>query len=141
MHNLERFLTAQESDYKTALNEIKSGRKRSHWIWYIFPQLKELGFSYNAKFYGIENLDEAKSYLAHPVLGSRLIEISQALLNLQENDPHRVMGYPDDLKLKSCMTLFAFASGEKDSVFHKVLEKFFNGKADENTVNLLELGS
>ena len=139
MNNLERFLTAQERDYKIALSEIKSGRKRSHWIWYIFPQLKDLGFSYNAQFYGIENLDEAKNYLAHPILGKRLIEISEALLNLPENNPAIVMGgSPDDLKLKSCMTLFAYASGGKDSVFHKVLEKFFNGETDDNTVNLLK---
>ena len=139
MNNLERFLTAQERDYKIALSEIKSGRKRSHWIWYIFPQLKDLGFSYNAKFYGIENLDEAKNYLAHPVLGKRLIEISETLLNLPENNPAIVMGgSPDDLKLKSCMTLFAYASGKEDSIFHKVLEKFFNGETDGNTVKLLE---
>ena len=135
--NLGRFLTAQERDYKTALNEIKSGRKQSHWIWYIFPQLKDLGFSYNAKFYGIENLDEAESYLAHPVLSRRLIEISQALLNLPENDPRKVMGYPDDLKLKSCMTLFMEAAPELE-VFGKVLEKFFGGEKDLKTLEMVK---
>jgi len=138
MYDLERFVNAQERDYEIALSEIKSGHKKSHWIWYIFPQLKDLGFSYRSNFYGIENLDEAKNYLAHPVLGKRLIEISEALLNLSENDPLKVMGSPDDLKLKSCMTLFACASCEKDSVFNKVLEKFFGGETDKKTLNLIK---
>lgn len=139
MYDLERFTRAQERDYKIALHEIKAGQKQSHWIWYIFPQLKDLGYSYNAKFYGIENLDEAKSYLAHPVLGKRLTEISEALLNLPENDPVIVMnGNIDAMKLKSSMTLFAYIS-EKNSVFHKVLEKFFGGGRDEKTINLIKI--
>ena len=138
MYDLERFTLAQEKDYKIALREIKAGRKKTHWIWYIFPQLKDLGYSYNAKFYGIENLDEAKNYLAHPVLGKRLIEISEELLNLPENNPVTVMnGEIDSMKLKSSMTLFAYIS-EKNSVFHKVLEKFFGGGFDENTIKIIK---
>ena len=139
MYNLERFITAQKRDYKNALNEIKAGHKQSHWIWYVFPQLKFLGNSYNAKFYGIENLDEAKNYLAHPVLGKNLIEISEELLKLSENNPVVVMnGEIDAMKLKSSMTLFAYIS-EKNSVFHKVLEKFFGGGFDEKTINLIKI--
>ena len=131
MNNLERFVIAQERDYKIALNEIKNGRKRSHWIWYIFPQLKGLGHSYNSEFYGLQDLDEAKNYLSHPVLGKRLIEITEALLALQENDPRIVMnGEIDAMKLKSCMTLFASVSGDENSIFKKVLEKFFG--SDKN---------
>ena len=139
MPDLERFITAQDTSYEFALNEIKAGRKKGHWIWYIFPQLKDLGYSANAKYYGIENLDEAKDYLAHPILGRRLIEISEALLNLSENNPAVVMnGEIDAMKLQSCMTLFAYACGEKDSIFREVLEKFFNGKTDENTIEIID---
>lgn len=136
-YDLERFIKEQEYDYDTALKEMREGRKRSHWIWYIFPQLQELGKSSIAKFYGIEDIEEAKAYLAHPVLGARLKEISEALLQLDDNDPEKVMGgHPDDRKLCSCMTLFAQIS-EKDSVFHKVLDKFFGGKQDNKTLSLL----
>ena len=139
VYDLERFTKAQ-NDYGTytrALSEIKAGHKQSHWIWYIFPQLKSLGFSRNAKYYGIEDIDEAKSYLSHPVLGKRLLEITEALMNLQETDPAVVMGgYPDDIKLCSCMTLFAKIS-EEGSIFHRVLDKFFAGQMDKNTLALL----
>ncbi len=140
-HNLERFIDAQNDktygSYECALREIKNGEKRTHWIWYIFPQLKGLGHSRNSEFYGIDDIQEAKIYLEHPVLGSRLKEITQALLNLNTNDPFKVMGSPDDMKLKSCMTLFAQVS-ESDSVFHKVLDKFFNGERDEKTLDFLK---
>ena len=139
VYDLERFVKAQNvgDTYEQALKEIKAGRKRSHWIWFIFPQLKGLGFSYRSQYYGIEDLDEAKSYLAHNVLGARLVEISEALLQLSENDPLVVMGgSPDDMKLKSSMTLFALASGGV-SVFHRVLEKFFAGKMDDRTLRIL----
>ena len=146
-YNLERFVKAQNEygTYELALSEIKAGRKRSHWIWFIFPQLKGLGFSYNAQYYGIEDSNEAKEYLEHPVLGPRLLEISEALLRLQENDPAVVMGgSPDDMKLKSSMTLFAAVSeavseavSTPDSVFHQVLEKFFGGKMDEKTLKII----
>lgn len=140
-YDLERFVKAQENDYLVALAEIKAGRKKSHWIWYIFPQLEGLGRSDTAKFYGIKNIDEARAYLAHPVLGARLKEISAALLGLglDQNDPAEVMGgYPDDLKLQSCMTLFAYIS-EEGSVFHDVLYKFFGGQQDERTLSKLQV--
>lgn len=136
-YDLDRFVLAQEYSYDTALSEIKKGRKTTHWIWYIFPQLKGLGVSYRSEQYGIENAEEARSYLSHPVLGARLREITKALLNLNENDAHKVMGYPDDMKLRSCMTLFAYIS-ENDSIFHRVLEKYFDGKRDEATIKMLE---
>ena len=138
-YDLDRFLEKQESDYPVALSEIRAGHKQSHWIWYIFPQLRGLGSSTYANFYGIEDADEARAYLAHPVLGARLREICGALLGLglDQNDPAEVMGgYPDDLKLQSSMTLFASVS-EEGSVFHDVLYKFFGGKMDENTLSKL----
>ncbi len=142
MSDLQRFLEAQNfgDTYATALNEIKSGRKRSHWIWYIFPQLKGLGRSRRSEFYGIANLDEARDYLQHEILGKRLVEISNALLQLDENDAYTVMGSPDDMKLQSCMTLFAIISEDDSnaSVFHRVLEKFFAGKMDNNTLELVK---
>ena len=138
MDNLKRFIDAQNGTYEQALNEIKTGRKRGHWIWFIFPQLKGLGFSHRSQFYGIEDAGEARDYLAHPVLGKRLLEISEALLQLNENDPAVVMGgSPDDMKLQSSMTLFAAVS-EKGSVFHRVLEKFFGGNFDAKTIRILK---
>ena len=139
VYDLERFIKAQDAynTYAQALREIKAGRKQSHWIWYIFPQLKGLGFTQRATYYGIEDIDEARSYLSHPVLGKRLLEITEALMNLQETDPTIVMGgYPDDIKLCSCMTLFAKIS-EEGSIFHRVLDKFFGGQMDNNTLALL----
>ena len=135
-YNLERFISAQNYDYSIALKEIKNGRKLSHWIWYIFPQMKGLGRSYNSEFYGIEDINEAKEYLNNEILGPRLIEISQALLTLNENNPVNVMGSIDSIKLQSCMTLFAKIS-ENNSVFHKVLDKFFDGKPDAHTLEIL----
>jgi len=134
--SLERFLQAQEGDYAAALAEIRAGRKRSHWIWYIFPQLKGLGRSMTAEYYGIRDLAEAREYLAHPVLRQRLIEISEALLGLPSNDADQVMGFPDNLKLRSSMTLFALAD-PTCPVFRQVLDKFFGGRPDERTKELL----
>ena len=140
-YDLERFVTAQNSgyeDYNRALSEMRAGKKISHWIWYIFPQLEDLGKSRTAKFYGITDIEEARQYLAHPVLGARLKEITEALLALDENDPTRVMGgHPDDWKLRSCMTLFAQLS-EEGSVFHQVLDKFFGGQQDTETLSMLK---
>ena len=136
MSELERFVKAQEYDYAAALGEIRGGRKRSHWMWYIFPQLRGLGFSSTAQFYGIRDLDEARDYMAHPVLGPRLVEISEALLTLPGSDPGAVMGYPDDLKLCSCMTLFELAAPGQP-VFGKVLEKYYAGRRDRRTLELL----
>lgn len=135
-NSLERFVSAQAYAYDNALNEIKSGRKRSHWMWYIFPQLQGLGYSSMAKRYGITNLDEAARYLNHPLLGPRLIEISTALTHLKSDDATAIMGSPDDLKLHSSMTLFSLVPGS-DLVFEAVLKKFYHGKKDAGTLRLL----
>ena len=137
VYDLNRFRKAQNGDYDLALSEIKAGRKRSHWIWYIFPQLKGLGMSGMAEYYGLQDLNEAKAYLSDPVLRKRLIEISNALLALDSSDPGSVMGYPDDLKLRSCMTLFSEADPD-EPVFRKVLDKFYDGRKDKLTLDLLK---
>ena len=136
MNNLQRFISAQEGDYETALQEIRSGRKRSHWMWYIFPQIDGLGFSDMARRYGIKDLTEAAQYLEHPVLGSRLIEISQALLELPGNNATEIMGSPDNLKLHSSMTLFSLIP-DTNPVFDAVLKKFFKGQQDNGTLRLI----
>jgi uncharacterized protein (DUF1810 family) len=136
MNDLTRFLTAQERDYPAALAEIKNGRKRSHWMWYIFPQIAGLGFSETSKFYAIKDQAEATIYLQHPVLGKRLVEISTALLELEDNHATRIFGSPDDMKLKSSMTLFGALPGT-DPVFTQVLAKYFNGITDWQTLRLL----
>ena len=134
---LERFFPYHTNDYPQALREMRAGEKKSHWIWYIFPQLKGLGMSGRSVKFGIENADEAREYLRHPELGADLREITSALLDLKENDPVKVMSWEiDAVKLRSCMTLFACVS-EEGSVFHKVLDKFFGGEMDEATLKLL----
>ena len=135
---LDKYVSAQARDYDDALREIRGGRKRSHWIWYIFPQLDGLGYSPTAQYYGIRDLEQAKDYMAHPVLGPRLVEISEALLALPSSDPGDVMGYPDDLKLCSSMTLFELAAPDQP-VFGKVLDKFYGGRRDPLTLRLLGL--
>jgi len=137
-NELQRFLKPQQDDFELALSEIKAGRKKSHWMWYIFPQLKGLGFSDTSLFYGIRDLNEAREYLKHPVLGSRLKQISSELLLIEENNAHRIFGSPDDLKLKSCMTLFSFVDTSEEKIFEKVLKKYFNGESDSKTVRLLK---
>ena len=134
---LERFVKAQDKSYQDALSEIQSGRKRSHWMWYIFPQIKGLGFSEMAKFYAIENIKEAEDYLVHPILGKRLIEIAQVLVELNENNANKVFGYPDDMKLKSSMTLFANVN-HTNPVFIKVLDKYFDGEQDTATLQIID---
>jgi len=134
--SLEKFISAQARDYATALGEIRNGRKRSHWIWYIFPQIQGLGMSPTAQYYSIRDLEEAKDYMAHPLLRARLIEISEALLSLDSSNPSAVMGYPDDLKLCSSMTLFELAAPE-EKVFAKVLDKFYGGRRDSMTLRIL----
>jgi uncharacterized protein (DUF1810 family) len=136
--DLNRFLTAQERDYERALTEIKNGLKRSHWMWYIFPQIAGLGLSETSRFYAIKDKAEAEAYLLHPILGSRLIEISKALVDLEDNHATRIFGSPDDLKLKSSMTLFAALPGT-DPVFTQVLIKYFNGIKDWETLRLINL--
>ena len=125
---IDRFLEPQKTSYPIALGEIRSGRKASHWMWYIFPQLRGLGQSTSAWYYGIEDLDEAKAYLEHPVLGQRLREITWAAMDLSETDPMKVFGWPDHMKFRSCMTLFALVS--EDDLFTKALGKFFGGQED-----------
>ena len=136
MNNLKRFTEAQYRDYDQALKEIRNGKKTSHWIWYIFPQLRGLGRSYMSDYYGIKDLEEAKAFLQNPYLGKNLKEISEALLELDSDNATQVMGIPDNMKLKSSMTLFACADPETD-VFEKVLEKFYNGQKDGQTLKML----
>ncbi|WP_295668152.1 DUF1810 domain-containing protein [uncultured Mucilaginibacter sp.] len=135
-NTLTRFLDAQRNDYATALSEIKNGRKRSHWMWYIFPQIKGLGFSQTSGFYAIKDKEEAIAYLNHPVLGGRLIAISKELLNLPVSNANAIFGKPDDLKLRSSMILFA-ALPDTHPVFEAVLMKFFGGIGDGTTLELL----
>ncbi|MCI8584626.1 MAG: DUF1810 domain-containing protein [Lachnospiraceae bacterium] len=135
---LERFLKAQESHYETALREIRAGRKRSHWMWFIFPQIAGLGRSSTAQYYAIRDLEEAKAYLEDAVLGENLLLISQALLEVDSDDAEAVMGWPDHLKLRSSMTLFALAKPDCP-VFQKVLDKFYGGKKDAKTMELLNM--
>lgn len=135
-YNLQRFIDAQQRDYAAALSEIRNGRKRSHWMWYIFPQVQGLGFSSTSKHYAIKDINEAQSYLEHPVLGERLIEISNTLLKLPTDNASNVFGSPDDMKLHSSMTLFSEVPGA-DGVFQKVLDKFFHGKKDPLTLRQL----
>ncbi len=134
--DLSRFHQAQRNSYETALAEIRAGHKYSHWIWYIFPQIQGLGFSSTAQYYAIRDLDEARAYLADSVLRERLLEISSALLSLDSSDATDVMGYPDDLKLRSSMTLFSLAEPE-NAIFPAVLKKYFNGCMDDRTVEII----
>ncbi len=136
MDTVERFIKAQEESYGQALEEIKNGHKRSHWMWYVFPQLKGLGRSETARYYGIANRTEAEAYLADPLLGSRLLEISGELLKLESCDAREVFGRPDDVKLKSSMTLFYLVDG--NLIFKAVLDKFFAGELDEVTADQLD---
>ena len=138
MNDLNRFTEAQETDYATALAEIRRGRKQSHWMWYIFPQIAGLGFSSTSKFYAIKDRAEAENYLAHPVLGKRLIEISTALLEIEGKIASQVFGSPDDVKLKSSMTLFG-ALDDTNPVFQTVLDKYFGGAKDQRTLELIDV--
>ena len=134
---LSRFRQPHQADYPRALSEIRNGRKAGHWIWYIFPQMKGLGTSGMSDYYGISGIEEAKAYLADPVLGPRLVEISEALMELKEKDAAKIFGFPDVLKVRSCMTLFDAVSGE-DSVFRSVLDAYYGGEKDERTLRLLD---
>jgi uncharacterized protein (DUF1810 family) len=138
MQDLNRFIIAQASTYDIALSEIISGKKRTHWMWYIFPQLRGLGQSRFAQLYGIRDRNEAEAYLEHPVLGVRLCDISQALLQLKLSDAHAVFGSPDDKKLQSSMTLFSSVPSRCHDIFKQVLDKFFQGKTDHTTVEILD---
>ncbi|MEO6731909.1 MAG: DUF1810 domain-containing protein [Ferruginibacter sp.] len=133
---MKRFIDAQETKYPLALAEIKSGRKQSHWMWYIFPQIQGLGLSDMSKRYAIKDLSEAEAFLEHPLLGSRLIEICTALLALPGNDAYAIFGSPDNAKLKSSMTLFSLVNNT-DPVFQQVLDKFFKGVKDLQTIQII----
>ena len=135
-NELIRFLEAQNQVYLKALSEIKKGKKDTHWMWYIFPQIKGLGSSETAQYYGIKDLNEATAYLQHPILGKHLVEISEEVFNLKEKTVTQIFGTPDDMKLRSCMTLFANVKNA-NPVFQKVLEKYFNGIPDQLTLELL----
>ena len=134
--DLTRFEEAHRRDFATALAEIQAGKKRTHWIWYIFPQLQGLGRSYTAEYFGIPDLKAAKTFVAHPILGQNLLTITRALLDLEEDNPTRILGTPDDLKLRSSMTLFEAAAPEHPE-FSAVLEKFYSGKRDPLTLEHL----
>ncbi|MDR0892067.1 MAG: DUF1810 domain-containing protein [Mediterranea sp.] len=135
-YDLNRFVEAQEASYQQALREIKQGEKQTHWIWYIFPQLKGFGFSYNSEYYGIADANEAQAYLAHPVLGARLREITEVLINLSEKapalSPDVIFGSLDAMKVKSCMTLFEQVSHE--AIFGQVLDRMYGGQRDKATL-------
>jgi len=137
MNDLKRFLDAQANDFERALAEIKRGRKQSHWMWYIFPQIAGLGFSETSRFYAVKDRAEAELYLAHPVLGARLVRISEALLEIAGKTANQIFGSPDDVKLKSSMTLFG-ALKNTNPIFQSVLDKYFNGTNDLRTLQLID---
>jgi uncharacterized protein (DUF1810 family) len=135
--DLDRFVEAQRDIYDQAMAEIRSGRKRSHWMWFVFPQIAGLGMSETSRRYAIRNRAEGEAYLAHPVLGPRLLESADAVLALEGRSALDVFGSPDDIKLRSCATLFAALSAP-GSVFERVLERYFAGEADSRTLRLLQ---
>jgi len=134
--NLERFTAAQAPIYATALAELTAGRKRTHWMWFIFPQLRSLGTSAMATTYGIASLAEAQAYIAHPLLGHRLRACTNAILAVQGRTLHAILGSPDDMKFRSCMTLFAAASD--NALFRRALDQYCDGHPDERTLAFLE---
>ena len=136
--DLNRFVEAQEGMYQRALGELHRGRKASHWIWFIFPQIQGLGTSSTSKLYAIKSAEGAKAYLAHNLLGPRLLECCEALISIQGKSASEILGFPDDLKLRSSMTLFASVS-TSGSVFSRVLDQYFEGKPDKRTLELLKL--
>jgi len=138
-YDLTRFVLGQELNYEDALSEIRNGRKRSHWMWYIFPQYQGLGSSPTSRRYAIKSMAEASAYLQHPILGPRLLECAEAALGVTGRSAHELFGSPDDMKLQSCATLFASVS-PPESVFERLLKKYFDGTRDEKTLSLLGSG-
>lgn len=138
-YDLKRFAAAQEPVFAAALAELRSGRKRTHWMWFVFPQLRGLGRSATATFYGIGSLDEARAYLAHKLLGPRLERCTNAVLAVEGRSPHEIFGSPDDMKFHSSMTLFAIACGEPASPYRAALDRWWHGAADPQTLRLLGL--
>jgi uncharacterized protein (DUF1810 family) len=141
-YNLARFLEAQQGCYSRVLEELATGAKTSHWMWFIFPQLKGLGLSATARRFGLAGLEEARAYLAHPLLGQRLRECARALLSIEGRSAHQIFGSPDDLKLRSCLTLFAAAAapgpGADEGLFGAVLGKYYGGEPDPRTLELVK---
>ncbi len=135
-YNLQRFVSAQEPIYGRVLVELRSGRKHTHWMWFIFPQIAGLGYSETSRWFAISSIDEAKAYLNHPVVGARLQECTGIVNRLDGPTAHQIFGNPDCMKFQSCMTLFSRAAGE-DSAFHAALVKYFDGQQDAATVNRL----
>lgn len=136
--DLNRFTKAQERVYSSVLAELKSGQKRSHWMWYIFPQIDGLGFSPTSRRYAMKSIEEARAYLDHPLLGKRLVECSEAVLAVEGRSASAIFGYPDDMKLNSSMTLFAVVAEDPESIFVRILEKYFQGERDSRTLRILE---
>ena len=134
-NNVSRFIEAQENTYSDALSEIRNGRKRTHWMWFIFPQIKGLGNTQTSVKYSINDINEAIFYINHPILGNRLKEITGELLKIKDKSALDIFGSPDDKKLKSCMTLFSIAS--QDSIFRQVLSQFFNSEKDGKTLDII----
>jgi uncharacterized protein (DUF1810 family) len=136
--DLERFDIAQAPVFPAVLDELRAGRKRSHWMWFIFPQLRGLGHSATADFYGIGSLAEARAYLAHPVLGPRLDLCTRLVLEIEENSLHQIFGSPDDMKFRSSMTLFALAASDEKRPFRRALDHWCEGRMDERTLEVLK---
>ena len=136
-NTLTRFLEAQQNIYPQVVKELQSGNKTSHWMWFIFPQMDGLGHSATAKYYSIKTIDEAKEYLMHPILGKRLLECANIMVEIENKTADEIFGYPDIMKLRSSMTLFIFIAPEH-KVFAAVLKKYFNGKEDEQTISILK---
>src|ERR1035437_1144284 len=134
---LNHFLSAQQHIYPQVLKELRNGKKTTHWMWFIFPQIEGLGYSSTAKYYSIKTIEEAKEYVAHPILGKRLLECSKIILEIENKTADDIFGYPDIIKLKSSMTLFNFVTPEH-KVFAEVLKKYFSGKQDEQTLSILQ---
>lgn len=135
--NLARFVNAQDTIYDNVLAELRSGRKRTHWMWYIFPQIDGLGYSLTSKYYAIKSKEEARQYLSHPILGRRLLECAEIILDIKGRSASEIFGSPDDIKLKSSMTLFVSITNP-EAVFARILDKYFHGQRDTKTLNLLE---
>lgn len=136
-YDLKRFTAAQEGIYGGVLAELRSGRKRSHWMWFIFPQIDGLGHSPTAMYYAIKGIAEARAYLDHPLLGARIEECAEAVLAVEGRSASAIFGYPDDMKLKSSMTLFAAVAEDPGSVFNRVLDKYYGGGKDSATLRIL----
>ena len=135
--DIERFVTAQAPVFETALGELRAGRKRSHWMWFVFPQLRGLGHSSTARFYGISSLDEARAYLAHALLGPRLDLCISTVDGIEGSSLHAIFGAPDDMKFRSCVTLFSLAADHADNIFRRALDRWCDGRPDERTLALI----